>query len=91
MQRRRDAGVCEVWLGMHETRDGAGVAIARRQDDGRSARVLQLRSVRRVRKKGDGIGCGASERAYALDDDLGVADELTPELRRELTQGRGHR
>jgi hypothetical protein len=70
---------------MHEARNGAGVAIARREDDGRCARVLQLRSVRRVREEGHGIGRGASERADALDDDAGVADELTPELRRELT------
>jgi hypothetical protein len=69
---------------MHEARDGARVAIARRQDDGSRTSVSELRSVQRIGEERDRVGRGTSQRADAIDDDVCVADELTPELRREL-------
>jgi hypothetical protein len=47
--------------------------------------VRELRSIERVREKRDGVGRRVRERAYASDDDVGIAVELTPEVGRELT------
>ena len=69
---------------MHEARDGTGVAVARREDDGGRARVRELRSIQRVGEERDGIGRGARQRADARHDDAGIAVKLTTELRREL-------
>ena len=85
MQRRSDARVGEVGLGVHEARDGARVAIARRDDDRGCASMRELRAIERVGEERDGIGRGARQRADATHDDAGIAVELTPELRRELT------
>ena len=70
---------------MHEARDGARRAIARRKDDRGRAGIRELRSIQRVGEERDGVGRGARQRADAIHNDAGIAVELTTELRRELT------
>ena len=84
VQRRSDARVGEVRLGVHEACDGAGVAVARRDDDGGRTGMRKLRAIERVGQERDGIGRGAGQRADAIHDDAGITVELAPELRREL-------
>ena len=69
---------------MHEARDGARRAIARRENDGGGTRARELCSIQGIGEKRDGVGSRARQRADAVHDDVGIAVKLTTEPRREL-------
>ncbi len=70
---------------MHEARDRARRAIARRNDDGGRTRARELRSIQGIGEKRDGVGCSVRQRPDAIHDDGWIAVQLTTEARRELT------
>ena len=70
---------------MHEARNRARRAIARRNDDGGRTRARELRSIQGIGEKRDGVGCGIRQRPDAIHDDGWIAVKLTTEARRELT------